>query len=83
MKGPTKNQTSSPHWMAAHARLKNVFMENEKYHDLMTWLNYVKFIQTRFYLGVSLQIYQTVSDHFRVHAGSSFITGNETINYKI
>ena len=24
--------------MAAHARLKNVFTEDEKYHNLMTWL---------------------------------------------
>ena len=27
-----------PHWMAAHACLKNAFMEDEKYHNLMTWL---------------------------------------------
>ena len=27
-----------PHWMAAHARLKNEFTEDEKYHNLMTWL---------------------------------------------
>ena len=25
-----------PHWMAAHARLKNEFTEGEKYHNLMT-----------------------------------------------
>ena len=24
--------------MAAHARLKNEFMEDEKYHNLITWL---------------------------------------------
>ena len=24
------------HWMAAHARLKNEFTEDEKYHNLMT-----------------------------------------------
>ena len=28
------------HWMAAHARLKNEFKEDEKYHNLMTWLQY-------------------------------------------
>ena len=26
--------------MAVHARLKNEFMEDEKSHNLMTWLNY-------------------------------------------
>ena len=36
MKGPTRNQTSSP-WMAAHAHLKNEFTEDEKYHNLMSW----------------------------------------------
>ena len=38
-KGPTKNQTSSlTGWLAAHARLRNEFLEDEKCHDLMTWL---------------------------------------------
>ena len=27
-----------PHWMAAHACLKNEFTENEKYHNLIRWL---------------------------------------------
>ena len=27
-----------PHWMAAHARLKNEFTEGEKCHNLMSWL---------------------------------------------
>ena len=27
-----------PHWMAAHARLKNEFTENEKCHNLMSRL---------------------------------------------
>ena len=27
-----------PHWMAAHARLKNEFTEDDKYHNLMSWL---------------------------------------------
>ena len=26
-----------PHWMAAHARLKNEFTEDEKCHNLMSW----------------------------------------------
>ena len=26
------------HWMAAHARLKNEFTEDEKCHNLMSWL---------------------------------------------
>ena len=34
------DQTSDiwPHWMASHARLKNEFTEDNKYHNLMTWL---------------------------------------------
>ena len=39
-KGPTKNQTSSPHWLSTHARLKNEFTEDEKCHNLMTWLKF-------------------------------------------
>ena len=39
MKGPIKNQIAS--WMAAHTRLKNEFTEEEKYHNLMTWLIYL------------------------------------------
>ena len=34
-KGPTKHQMSSP---TAHARLKNEFIEDEKCHNLMSWL---------------------------------------------
>ena len=30
-----------PHWMAAHAHLKNEFMEDEKCHNLMSWLKYL------------------------------------------
>ena len=37
--GSDKNQISIPHWMAAHARLKNEFTEDEKSHNLMIWLN--------------------------------------------
>ena len=37
-KGPSENQTSSP--TAAHACLKNEFMEDDKYHNLMSWLKY-------------------------------------------
>ena len=29
------------HWMAAHAHLKNEFTEDEKYHNLMSWLNFL------------------------------------------
>ena len=29
------------HWMVARAPLKNEFTEDEKYHNLMTWLNQV------------------------------------------
>ena len=34
-----RQQTRHPtHWIAAHARLKNLFTEDEKYHKLMPWL---------------------------------------------
>ena len=34
------NQKSDiyPHWMAVHARLKNEFTEDKKYHNLVRWL---------------------------------------------
>ena len=32
------------HWMAAHARLKNVFTEDGNYHNHMTWLIFFSFI---------------------------------------
>ena len=32
---------------AAHARLKNEFTEEEKYHNLMRWLNYNFFASVR------------------------------------
>ena len=37
VEGFDKNQTCSSHWMAAHARLKNEFTEDEKYHNPMAW----------------------------------------------
>ena len=37
--GSNQNSDIQPHWMAAHARLKNEFMEDEKCLDLMSWLN--------------------------------------------
>ena len=33
-----KKSVKQPHWTAVHARLKNEFTEDEKYHNLMTWL---------------------------------------------
>ena len=33
-----RNDNHSPGRMAAHARLKNEFTEDEKYHNLMSWL---------------------------------------------
>ena len=39
-----------PHWMAALACLKKEFTEDEKYHNLMTWLNYcIRFRDLRNY----------------------------------
>ena len=39
MEGMTKTRDIQPHWMTAHVHLKNEFMEDEKYHNSMTWLN--------------------------------------------
>ena len=30
-----------PNWMAAHVHLKNEFTEDEKYHNLMSWLIFI------------------------------------------
>ena len=38
-KGYDQTSDIHPHWMAAHARLKNESTEDEKYHNLMSWLN--------------------------------------------
>ena len=38
--GSDQKSDICPHWMAAHVRLKNEFTENEKYHNLMSWLNF-------------------------------------------
>ena len=38
--GSDQNSDIMPHWMAAYARLKNEFTDDEKYHNLMAWLIY-------------------------------------------
>ena len=37
--GSDQKSDIKPHRMAAHAGLKNEFTEDEKCHNLMTWLN--------------------------------------------
>ena len=39
------DQNSDIHWMAAHARLKNGFTEDEKYHNLMSELIFFQKIE--------------------------------------
>ena len=39
-KGSDQKSDIWPNWMVAHARLKNKFTEDEKYHNLMTLLKY-------------------------------------------
>ena len=36
--GSDQKSDIQPRWMAVHACLKNDFMEEEKYHNLMRWL---------------------------------------------
>ena len=39
--GSDQKSDIQPHWMAADARLKNEFTEDEKCRNLMSWLIYV------------------------------------------
>ena len=41
--GSDQKSDNQPHWKAAHAHLKNEFTEDEKYHNLMRWLNSICF----------------------------------------
>ena len=41
--GSNKKSDICPHWMAAHARLKNEFTEYVKCHNLMSWLKFLLF----------------------------------------
>ena len=43
-------------WMAAHARLKNEFTEDEKYHNLMTWLIFSGLIESHTLSLMSIDI---------------------------
>ena len=36
--GSDQKSDMLPHWMTAHVRLKYEFTENEKCHNLMSWL---------------------------------------------
>ena len=36
--GSDQKSDIQPHWMTAHARLKNEFTEYQKYYNLMRWL---------------------------------------------
>ena len=36
--GFDQNSDIYPNWIAAHVRLKNEFTEDEKYHNLISWL---------------------------------------------
>ena len=64
-KGPTKIQDIYPHVRAAHVRLKNEFMEDEKCHNLMSWLIYgvMEKREIRFCLTVDLHVHVRVLLH--------------------
>ena len=38
--GSDQKSDIKPHWVAGHVRLKKEFTEDEKYHNLMRWLNF-------------------------------------------
>ena len=42
--GSNKKSDIYPHWMAAHARLKNELTENERCHNLMSWLKCFQYL---------------------------------------
>ena len=42
--GSDQKSDIKPNWMAAHVCLKNEFTEDEKYQNLITWLNFVYLI---------------------------------------
>ena len=54
--GSNQNSDIQPHWMAAHACLKNEFMEDEWYHNLMSWLIFYLFpdVQRSSYVSLVL-----------------------------
>ena len=54
--------TGTPHWMAVHAHLKNVFMENEKYHNLMTCIR--KYYQRKF-CKIPALTYKTIDGNIK------------------
>ena len=63
--GSDQKSDIESHWMAAHAHLKNEFMEDEKYHNLMTWLKWTLWKQ--FEKGNLTTIYKQVigtREHF-------------------
>ena len=55
---PRKYHMYELHWMAAHACLKNKFMEDKKCHDLMTWLKHSCLYAIFKWTFLSLQIGQ-------------------------
>ena len=53
--------------MAAHARLKNEFTEDEKYHNLMTWLLFL-FTEVQMYL-IILELMEKWEDALQLIEG--------------
>ena len=45
--GPDEKSDIQPHWTAARARLNNVFTEEEKCHNLMSWFKFPEFKEMR------------------------------------
>ena len=77
-KGSDQKSDIYPHWMAVPAHLKNEFTEEEKFHNLMWWLNY-KVLTThraiRLYgcAGWSRSLLKT---HFKLCCSRSFLKKN-------
>ena len=58
--------------MAAHARLKNEFTEDEKCHNLMGWLK-LHLVSDNTLQNLLSQIFDIIHSHVVLHSGSDCI----------
>ena len=66
-----------PHWRAAHARLKNEFTEDEKYHNRTRWLNdHVFFLFQFFFLYPETSYSTCVLRLWPMHTGFLLMYGS-------
>ena len=54
--GSDKKSDIYSYWMAAHVRLKNEFTKEEKYHNLMTFMETNNILMTMIYQQVAINL---------------------------